>query len=284
MSSDAEWTKSLNNALCDWSLEWSKKLTEVSGQVSFREKPDFTLLTDFDLACEDSLKNIYSLHAPKGTFLGEETSATDDSFTNSVFSQDFIFVCDPIDGTWNFVHGEKWFSPAVGTFCRSDKGYFPCHGFVLFPARNEHYFTEGERVFLQKPGMNAVNEYRPEGRAQGKEFKIASYREELNILATHVDPSLSVCIDVTNASISDIMRVAFGEIDAAFICPKWWDFAGALAIAQKLGVQVYCSKSMEPKEHFSVSDFQLTGGESHWRIKTPLIVCRPQALEILRGN
>jgi fructose-1,6-bisphosphatase/inositol monophosphatase family enzyme len=60
-------------------------------------------VTETDLACEAAIKAIISQNFPTHAFLGEEESGGSYNI-----SDEPTWICDPVDGTANFLHGIEY--------------------------------------------------------------------------------------------------------------------------------------------------------------------------------
>jgi myo-inositol-1(or 4)-monophosphatase len=92
------------------------------------------LVTDVDRACEARIAEILLGAFPDHYLLGEEgVSARRVTKDADLSAIDYLWVCDPIDGTINFVHG---IPGSTVSLCLAIKGE-PVIGVVYDPARNE---------------------------------------------------------------------------------------------------------------------------------------------------
>ncbi|WP_305764428.1 inositol monophosphatase family protein, partial [Corynebacterium sp. HMSC072A02] len=69
-----------------------------AADLSVKEKPDMTPVSDADLACEKAIREALKRSRPRDEVLGEE-------FGGEACFEGRQWVIDPIDGTKNFVRG-----------------------------------------------------------------------------------------------------------------------------------------------------------------------------------
>lgn len=85
-------------------------------------------VTETDLACEAAVQKIISNAFPAHAFLGEEESGG-----NYKISDEPTWVCDPVDGTANFLHGIEYTCVCVGLVVKKK----PLVGVVYNPVSKE---------------------------------------------------------------------------------------------------------------------------------------------------
>jgi myo-inositol-1(or 4)-monophosphatase len=112
--------------------------------VAASEKGRADLVTAYDLASEKLIREQLSARTPEVAIVGEEQGGQlDDAPT---------WLCDPIDGTTNFVHGLAFFCVSIGLF---DQGR-PVLGAVVAPALGVTWYGgEGLGAFRQAGGAAA---------------------------------------------------------------------------------------------------------------------------------
>lgn len=108
-------------------------------------------VTETDKAVEDMVQIALASRYPKFMFLGEETFKHGDKFTAEP-----TFVCDPIDGTLNFIHGFPNTATSLA-FCVDKKPfvgviYNPFRGDLFTAIKNEGaYLTTANGVVRKLP-------------------------------------------------------------------------------------------------------------------------------------
>lgn len=119
----------------------STRLSEIKSNTSDQ-------VTATDRAIENMVKAVLKLHYPHFEFLGEETFKTEQKLGNGP-----TFICDPIDGTLNFIHGFP--GSAVSLALAIDKKAVV--GVVFNPARKELYSAiQGRGAYLSRGADHVV--------------------------------------------------------------------------------------------------------------------------------
>jgi myo-inositol-1(or 4)-monophosphatase len=98
-------------------------------EVSF--KSDVDLVTPYDVAVENLLKQLLGEAFPEHTLVGEESS------DDRTFPEKAIYI-DPIDGTTNFVHGIPFCAISIGIW----EEQRPVAGCVYNPVLEELFYAE----------------------------------------------------------------------------------------------------------------------------------------------
>ncbi len=113
------------------------------------------LVTVADLACEEFLTRRLLDMYPGSKVIGEEAVAKDDSLMEELRTEGQVWIIDPIDGTWNFAHGDERF--AIILACVQEGRCVA--GWILDPIRNVAYtaergqgaFRDGQRLSVAAP-------------------------------------------------------------------------------------------------------------------------------------
>ena len=109
-------------------------LLDLVGRVAVREKGPADLVTEADLASQETIRRVVLGRFPDHSWLGEEDIDQNAPATESAYR----WIADPLDGTTNFVHG-------VPHYCVSLALQY--HGRVIaatvFDPTNRECFTAG---------------------------------------------------------------------------------------------------------------------------------------------
>ncbi|MGD8316919.1 MAG: inositol monophosphatase family protein [Myxococcales bacterium] len=121
-----------------------------AGQV--KHKGRFDLITDYDLQCEQLIRDRLRAEFPSHQIVGEEMDTHSEG--------ELIWYVDPIDGTTNFVHGHVFFAMSIALYQRSrglvavvhapalDVTWKACAGLGAF--RNDERCEVSERSRLEQ--------------------------------------------------------------------------------------------------------------------------------------
>lgn len=86
-----------------------KELVAWRGRFQAREKAPADLVTDADLASQSAVRKTIAASFPDHQFFGEEQPPDARTFEGS----EPLWLCDPLDGTTNYVHGFPCYSVSV---------------------------------------------------------------------------------------------------------------------------------------------------------------------------
>lgn len=202
-------------------LEWSKKFT-----VS--EKSRKNLVTEADVAAQETIFRIIHDRFPDHSFLGEEDLAIEGA------SGEFHWIIDPLDGTANYVHQFPYFCVSIALEQNGEliTGviFDPTRGDVFSAEKGQGAFLNGER--LQVSPCNVLNDAMcvaslPVG-AKGDEPQVVQF---IN--------ALPKCRSVqrTGSAALNLSYIAAGRLDAYWSGTlKPWDMAaGALLVTEAGG-------------------------------------------------
>lgn len=220
-------------------LETAIVAARLAGQRAMEEikflkvsiKNDSELVTQADARCQqiivDRIKETYPDHG----FLAEETSEGNIFKQTPRSAEPIWWVIDPIDGTNNFAHGMLLFTISIAVIYQGE----PIVGVVFEPA-TDSMFT-------------AVKD----GEAQLNGRRINASQESMDKFASigldsHFDKGVpqwaAEIIQKTRfrnlgTSALQLAYVAKGSLAATIVnCPKVWDIAAGLLIAQTAGAIV----------------------------------------------
>lgn len=183
-------------------------------------------VTDMDVKVQEMLVTALTPLLPGASFLLEEDDAPPSL-------SDFVWIIDPIDGTQNFISGNRQSAISIGLFYKTTGLLgIVCNPFLdeLYTAvRGQGAFLNGRVIHVsEKPLANAVI-------CAGT----ALYYEELHDKYIRaVTRLLPLCGDFRRfgSAALEICYTACGKCDGFFeyrLCP--WDYAGACVILQEAG-------------------------------------------------
>ncbi|MDE7218893.1 MAG: inositol monophosphatase [Oscillospiraceae bacterium] len=186
------------------------------------------LVTEFDLAVENFLKEKLPPLCPGAVFFGEEESENADP------SRGWAFIVDPIDGTTNFVRGLKQSAISVALACDGAVEY----GVVYDPYKDEMFSARrGGGAFLNGRPIR-VSQRPIEQGVFG--MGTAIYRRE------YLEPTMRLTEQLfkrscdfrrLGAAALDLCNVACGRTELFFeysLCP-WDQAAGSLIVTEAGG-------------------------------------------------
>ena len=187
------------------------------------------LVTEYDVAVEDFLKEKLLALLPDAVFFGEEEALQGDP------SKGWVFIVDPIDGTTNFVRGFRQSGISIALAREGQVEY----GVVYDPYREELFSAQrGVGAFLNGQPIHVSDKPLSEGIFI---MGTAIYKRE------YIDPSMSLTTQLLRrscdfrrfgAAAQDLCYVACGRAELFFeysLSP--WDYAaGSLIVTEAGGV------------------------------------------------
>jgi len=199
------------------------------------EKGRADLVTQYDLASEQLIRARLQARTPHIAMLGEEQGG--------VLGDEITWVCDPIDGTTNFVHGLAFFCVSIGLF---DNGRAVL-GAVVAPALGVSWYGgEGLGAFRQAGAspaqpcrVSATRElaasfvgtgFHPQSRGKAPHDNLSSFS---NVMQAVRD------VRRCGSAAMDLCMVADGTFDAYWermLHP--WDLMGGAAIVLAAGGRI----------------------------------------------
>ncbi len=200
--------------------------TDIAGKTE--EKTGAAdLVTAYDKAVENFLREKLTALLPEALFYGEESEKCDDP------AKGWVFIVDPIDGTTNFVRGLNQSAISVALY----RDGTPEYGVVLDPYKNELFSARrGEGAFLNGKPIHVSDRPLSKGifgmgtAIYNREF------EEQTISVTAQLFKRSCDFRRMGAAALDLCYVAAGRYDVFFefsLAP--WDFAAASLIIREAG-------------------------------------------------
>lgn len=205
-----------------------KKGYYTNKEITFKGKKD--LVTQYDIAVENFLKEKFSSTFKEFNIIAEESDNSDLEFCDSI-------IIDPIDGTTNFVNQVPHCAISVGVY----KNKKPYIGIVYNPILNELYQAKiGCGAFCNNEPLKVTSnkQFKESLIATGFPYTSATNKNDLAFVIRNLESVLPQCQDVRrlgSASI-DLCMVARGTYDGYYeINLKAWDVAAGMIILEEAG-------------------------------------------------
>lgn len=196
--------------------------------LSFKCKKD--LVTQYDVAVEEFLKEKFSNTFKDFNIIAEESDNENIEFNNSI-------IIDPIDGTTNFVNQVPHCAISVGVY----KDKKPYIGIVYNPILDELYSANvgyGAYCNGKKLSVSEDSELKMSLIATGFPYTSAVNNNDLDFVMRNLKELLPNCQDIRrlgSASI-DLCMVARGTFEGYYeINLKAWDVSAGIIILQEAG-------------------------------------------------
>lgn len=194
--------------------------------VNFKAKKD--LVTKYDLAIENFLKEKFLKEFTDFNIIAEESDNTNIEFNNSI-------IIDPIDGTTNFVNQVPHTAISVGVY----KNKKPFLGVVYNPILNELYeATIGKGAFLNGDliEVSKENNFQKALISTGFPYTSGTNEDDLNDVIKKMKQILPKCQDIRRlgSAALDLCYVARGTYEGFYeMNLKPWDISAGLIILQE---------------------------------------------------
>ncbi len=194
--------------------------------VNFKAKKD--LVTKYDLAIENFLKENFLKEFTDFNIIAEESDNTNIEFNNSI-------IIDPIDGTTNFVNQVPHTAISVGVY----KNKKPFLGVVYNPILNELYeATIGKGAFLNGDliEVSKENNFQKALISTGFPYTSGTNEDDLNDVIKKMKQILPKCQDIRRlgSAALDLCYVARGTYEGFYeMNLKPWDISAGLIILQE---------------------------------------------------
>jgi len=233
--------KTLLDIACNAAKEAGKIQVErlfLPKKVSFKGSID--LVTEVDIQCEETVRNILKRTYPSHDILSEETS-----FKSS--NSPYLWIVDPLDGTTNYTHGYPCFSVSIALQIEGRMFL----GVVHNPMTDEYYTALKNHGAFRNGQPIHVSKTKTVSRAllcTGFPYDVGtSERNNLGEFVRLVKRAQGVRRDGSAAL--DLCRVAEGTFDGFWeIKLKPWDVAAGALIVMEAGgtVTTFDGMSFDP--------------------------------------
>ena len=208
-----------------------KLLLEMQNHMLGREKGPNDLVSEADLAAQETIRTILLGAFPEHGFLGEEDAPSER--LSLAASPEFCWVVDPLDGTTNYLHRLQTFAVSIALLQR---GKLLC-GTVFDPVANEFYWAErGAGAWLNDQRLQVSD-----CQHAAKALVAASLAPHVPRGSKEVDRFMEAihrCQGVRRlgSAALNLSYVAAGRLDAYWATSvKIWDVAAGLLLVEEAG-------------------------------------------------
>ena len=197
-----------------------------------KHKGDIDLVTEADLASEETILTIIKHYDPQGEILAEESHSSFDSPPNVP-----VWIIDPLDGTTNFAHGFPWFGISIA-YGLPSSGLV---GAIYCPLQDELFFAiKGCSAWLNGLEIRVSQEAKLESSLLATGFPY-DIQKETDVVIDTLKTILKQCQGVRRAGAAalDMAYVACGRLDGFWeIKLKPWDTAAGFLLVEEAGGSV----------------------------------------------
>jgi len=209
-------------------------------EVRFKAKKD--LVTKYDVAVEEFLKEKFKKEFSDFNIIAEESDNSNLKFDNSI-------IIDPIDGTTNFVNKVPHTAISVGVY----KNKKPYIGVVYNPILDELYYAKVNKgAYLNKKKIEVSKEknFQKALISTGFPYSSGTCSDDLNAVMKQMKNILPNCQDIRrlgSASL-DLCYVAKGTYEGYYeMNLKAWDVSAGIIILSEAGGKVTNEKGKKYK-------------------------------------
>ena len=199
--------------------------------VSFKAKKD--LVTKYDVAVENFLKEKFSKEFKEFNIIAEESDNGNFEFNNSI-------IIDPIDGTTNFVNKVPHTAISVGVY----KNKKPFIGIVYNPILDELYYAQiGKGAYLndEKIKVSLQGDFQKSLLSTGFPYSSATNKDDLNDVVEKIKNILPKCQDIRRlgSAALDLCYVAKGTYEGYYeMNLQAWDVSAGIIILTEAGGKI----------------------------------------------
>ena len=197
-------------------------------EITFKAKKD--LVTTYDIAIENFLKEAFAKEFTGFTIIAEESDNANIEFNDSI-------IIDPIDGTTNFVNQVPHTCVSVGVY----KNKKPYMGIVYNPIMEELYFAQvGQGAFLNDKQIHVSDEKEliTSLISTGFPYTSGTCQEDLDDVMNRLKKILPMCQDIRRfgSAALDLCYVAKGMYEGYYeMNLKAWDASAGIIILSEAG-------------------------------------------------
>ena len=213
-------------------------------QIEQKNHDANNLVTEYDVKIQEILRQKLLQILPEASFWGEEGEQN--------FERDgYCFICDPIDGTTNFIKDLKHSAVSIALL----KNGKPILGVICNPYLDEVFWAEkGKGAFCNGEKITTSQEAPQNSLIV---FGTAPYNRELSAKTWKLaEKSLEMALDVRRMGaavldLADVARGRFGMYWELILSP--WDFAAGVLLVEEAGGKVMTIDGKNIDDYFAKS-------------------------------
>ncbi len=253
----------------DWSrrIEIVKRILKDSSKISLagfstspgaspvtlnsHQKSGFKdIVTEFDQKVEDFIVGELKREFPTEGFLGEEGAYKLKNKPNdSTYTEELLWVLDPIDGTANYSRSYPYFCTTLALLQKKNSKFEVVLAATLDPVRDEFFYAGlGMGAYMNgiKIQVSAVDDFERAMFVTG--FASERYSQKEVIFQRFIEMTRkSMGVRRTGAAALDLAYIAIGRLDAYWECglSSWDVAAGSLLVREAGGIVSHFERAEE---------------------------------------
>jgi fructose-1,6-bisphosphatase/inositol monophosphatase family enzyme len=238
------------------------------GTLETALKADRSLVTAADLAADRLIASRLARECPADRVISEESAKH--ALAQPALTAPRTWVIDPIDGTYNFVHGLSEWCVAVALLAYGK----PHVAAIYFPQLgDELFYNRGQQLRVIRDASRGTARDQPLERALPSSSELFYTFETFH---RRFDLSQPYLPRATGCMVLNLLQVVRGRAAAAFTDAMLWDVAAPLAMA---GADLVFAplEGGQPLAAFTPEHLRQADSLSTWRLSEPhLFVAREQ--------
>lgn len=214
-----------------------RELLGWRGRFAVREKGPADLVTEADLAAQETVRKIVQEAFPEHGFLAEENGAS------SIGRDGYRWIVDPLDGTTNYVHGLPQFCTSIAL----ERAGRLLVGVVYDPTADECFAAAGAGATLNGRTIRTSNVVTLPQAMVAASFAPRTKRTDPTIYEFLNVLERAQAVRRMGSSALNLCYVAAGRLDAYWANDtKTWDVAAGWLIVREAGGTVVAPDGGEP--------------------------------------
>ena len=220
----------------------------IAGQIMLKEKAFSQALKQKDATVESlvtnvdiQISNLFNECIQKNfsnlnyMIIDEETiSQYQNNFFEAVKNSEYQFVIDPIDGTIQYALGHPLYGITIGVY----KNAKPLLGLIYLPELQDLIYSDGNNAYHLQKAFSKDEVKTPLTKSETSDSPIIFGHSWIWNLSSQFSIQKAVFVDYYSA-VSQSFYTLIGKAKAYCLYLHLWDIAGAIPIADCLGMKVF---------------------------------------------
>jgi len=244
--------------------------------VTQKDKTIESLVTQTDVAISDLFEKFIKKHFSHLNYIildEEKISKYGKDIFKHIEKSEYQFVIDPIDGTIQYANGHSLYGLTIGIY----KNTKPMFGIIYLPELDELIYCDERKAYHVQNAFTKQERTTEIKKCKQARCSMIFGHAWIWSLTDEFSIQRAVFIDYYSA-VSQCFYTLLGKAKGYAMYLHLWDIAGAIPIAQKLGIKVfeYGNDTIYDK----ISSLYFT--PDMWT-KKPCILCHPEDYQEIRS-
>tara|TARA_R110000868_G_scaffold411733_1_gene708244 strand:+ start:73545 stop:74399 length:855 start_codon:yes stop_codon:yes gene_type:complete len=235
------------------------------------QKEDFSVVTTADLAVSELVAGRLSnfLERDDHILIDEETAHKLPTMAE-VFSKDYQWVLDPIDGTAPFFAGLPFYGVSLALLKKGE----PWLGAVYLPELDDLFWTDGKGNVMRQRGAKGASTPKALPLPTSKLFAHCPIVSSLSVIEH--EHKINGYLITTGSAVVDGVNACYSNVAGVLSRAKIWDNAALFAFYKALGFKI---EFIETKTEFT--KFESACLNNEWWLKEPFIAALPENFDFI---